>query len=135
MKEYLYAILKLINGQEIFAKIYEDEANSLDPFVVMYDPLVQEEYFNEDGSTVVTMNKYSTATHERMIPLAKHTIISTCIMSDPFKEYYKQSIDISTMSLAKYDEKLIDMASKMAAHNIVFKDNANGHIHQSASEH
>lgn len=135
MSNLIYAAIKLISGQEVFAKLLEEEINSNDPFIVMEDPLIQEEFFNEDGTTSVAMAKFSTATHERHIPLAKHTIISTAIMSEPFRAYYKESVDISNMSLEKYDEKLIQMASKMAAHNIIFRDDADGHSYQSIQKH
>lgn len=75
------------------------------------------------------------ATHERIVPIAKHSIISSMMMSDAFKNYYKEAIEISTISLARYDEKLTDMAHRMAAHNIVHMDELDGHPHQSIFKH
>jgi len=108
----LYSVIKLNNGEEIFAKIAEnvDEGS---PVLLIEDPLVQEEIFHDDGNSSVLMTRYCHATSERKIPLIKSAIVALTSMSPAFKEYYKAAVRIAELSSKSYDARLTQLTEAM----------------------
>jgi hypothetical protein len=108
----LYSIIKLSNGEEIYARIPED-VNEGAPILLVEDPLVEEEYFNEDGSTSTALVKFCRKSHERRVPIIKSHILALTAMSSPFKSYYKAAVEFNLLAEKSYDDKITDTASRI----------------------
>jgi hypothetical protein len=108
----LYSIIKLSNGEEVYARVPED-VNEGSPVLLLEDPLIEEEYFNEDGSTTSALIKFCKKSHERKIPVIKSHIMAMTAMSPPFKTYYKAAVEFAKLAEQSYDDKITDTASRI----------------------
>lgn len=104
-------IIKLITGEMIYGKVNTDQSDN--KVVIVKDPLMWEEYYNEDGAVGSTLIKYCTGTHEREVPFTNSSIISMNKMSKPFENFYDAAVEIQLLYESAYDNKLKQMTNRM----------------------
>lgn len=108
----LYSVIVLTNGQYVFAKISND-VNEGCKVLLLEDPLVEEEIFMDDGSTITVMKNFCRATEDKKIPIIKDNIVSIMAMSPVFKEYYKAAIKVNELSQKAYNDSLVALTEKL----------------------
>ena len=104
-------VIKLITGDTLYGTISTDDAT--EGMLIVNDPLIWEEYYNEDGYPASTLVRYCSGSDESEIPIARTAIISMAAMSEDFAEFYDAAVGMTEMSHDIYKSKLQTMTCSM----------------------
>lgn len=108
-------IIKLITGEVVYGKLSE---NSIEKkMLIIHDPLVWEEYTNEDGYRGASLVKFCTGSDENEVPIINSAVISMNRMSATFAKFYDAAVVTQMFTETQYQVKLKQMTNRM--HNYI----------------
>lgn len=98
---------RLINGDEVLG----DLINNSSSYYYINDPMVIDDWYDQSGGQGgIILNRFCTFSDDNFVAINQNHVVSMVPVSDNVKEYYYQSVKLSTRASSRLFEQLSDAA-------------------------